>query len=59
MQVQSSIFGLSGFRPTHGELSSRGMAKITGNFDSPAWLVRDPGLHVKIAESLKLPGMLC
>ena len=55
--MQSSIFGLSGFRPTQGELSGKGMCKVTGNFDSAAWVVQDPSLHPKIAEALKLPGL--
>ena len=56
VQVQSAIFGLSGFRPSQGALSSRGMARVVGRYDSAAWLVRDPSLHVKIADAFKLPG---
>jgi len=58
LQVQSAIFGLSGFRPSQGALSSEGMARVVGKYDSVAWLVRDPCLHVKIAEAFKLPGDL-
>jgi len=54
--VQSAIFGLSGFRPSQGALTSQGMARVVGRYDSVAWLVRDPTLHVKIAEAFKLPG---
>ena len=55
-QVQSVLCGLSGFRPTQGQISGRGITQVTGSLDTVGWLVRDPALHPKIADALKLPG---
>ena len=50
------LCGLSGFRPTQGQISGRGVTQVTGSLDTVGWLVRDPALHPKIADALKLPG---
>lgn len=56
LQVQSALFGMSGFRPTPGQIPTGGFVHVTGSSGSIGWLVKDAALHTQIAELFKLPG---
>ena len=52
IRVPASFCGVWGLRPTHGALSTRGMAPLAQSFDVPGWFCANAGVFRRVSEAL-------
>lgn len=52
IRVPASYCGLFGMRPTHGRISTRGVAPLAPSFDTVGWLARDADVLYRVGQVL-------
>ncbi|WP_084143730.1 amidase [Methylocapsa acidiphila] len=54
VRTPASFTGIFGFRPTHGRVSTVGVAPFAPSYDTIGWLARDPGCLSRVGRVLLL-----